>query len=522
MHQIFPQQVSFPALQLTHNVAVRQLRVIDPPCSLCQSNAPAVETPAPPTALHLAARLHRLEACIALLRGGATIGRVCSQGLSCLDAAASSGHSGQLLQILTAGESPSDRRRRCSLALYYAAKANNVDTIHELVDLGANVDTRRSGGNTNLHCTATRGADRATEALLLSGADLETKNNLGATALHRACSFSQSNTVQLLLRWGADETATTVDNVTAYELVGSSVEEELLSPEEVTSKVQLDAVIRSMLVNAPADRTWRRRGWIVLCRARWLARIAEKARRVRQPGLVLSVAGGGGGGIRRNSSGSGRTGGGSCGKTSANKKRKGKRGNRAGGRGGSAVSSSTPTPKVVLASSDGNVGNNKGKGQAVPRDKGHRGNRGRSANVFSGSGSSGGGGGKRADSGNAQIDSRPRAAKLTMLCDVASYRSSSGRAGQSEAAQAAAVLAAFSTTQRPQLRLGRDSVLSEDPPVPGVIGAALDKENEKDKIEKEEERETPGVKRKSGFVVAIERLLLLREEGVFREIVSFL
>lgn len=30
-----------------------------------------------------------------------------------------------------------------------------------------------------------------------------------------------------------------------------------------------------MLETAPADRIWRRRGWLVLCRARWLARIAE-------------------------------------------------------------------------------------------------------------------------------------------------------------------------------------------------------------------------------------------------------
>ncbi|CAM9395061.1 unnamed protein product, partial [Hapterophycus canaliculatus] len=431
------------------------------------------KTAATAPALHLAARLHRLEACIALLRGGATIGRVCSQGLSCLDAAASSGYSGQLLQILTAGESPSDRRRRCSLALYYAAKANNVDTIRELVALGANIDTKRSGGNTNLHCTATRGADRATEALLLSGADLETRNNDGATALHRACSFSQSSTVQLLLRWGADETATTTDNVTAYELVGSSIEEELLSPEAVVSKVQLDAAIRSMLVNAPADRTWRRRGWIVLCRARWLARIAEKARRVRLPVIALST-----GGFRRSSGGADRNGGAPYGKTTANKKRKGKRGDRGGGGGrgvgagvevgggvggGAGGGSAALASKAVLSSSGGNVGNNKGKGQAVPREKGY----------------------------------------LTLLCDVASFRSSS-RSGGSEAAEAAAVLAAFSTTQRPQLRLGRDSVLSEDAP----------------KEKKEQER--LGAKGKSGFVAAVERLLLVREEGVFREIVSFL
>ncbi|CAB1107512.1 unnamed protein product [Ectocarpus sp. CCAP 1310/34] len=430
------------------------------------------------TALHVAARLHRLGACIALLRGGATVGRVCSKGLSCLDTAAWNGHSGQLLQILTAGESPADRKRRCSLALYYAAKANKTDTIRDLVDLGADVNTTRSAGNTNLHCTATRGAYAATQALLQTGANLEIRNNEGATALHRACSFSQSDTVQLLLRWGADETATNYDNLTAHDLVGHSVEEELLSNEALVSKELVDTAIRSMLVNAPADRVWRRRGWLVLCRARWLARVAEKRKPLLAP--VASACSGGGSSRGAGAGTGGAAAGGaagaaaavSSGKGPANKRRRAKAGG-GGARGGGSAASKAGAP-----SSSG-----KGKGQA-PQSQG---------------------GGKRASGARTEgsvaaglsPSSRKNFSKDKLCCLF-------GRRENGVAGAGAAPTVGPGVVQPPQLRLGRESLLREGGP------AAAGKV------------EVPGAEERPGFVVAVERLLLLREEGVFRDIVSFL
>ncbi|CAN0277256.1 unnamed protein product [Ectocarpus sp. 6 AP-2014] len=428
------------------------------------------------TALHVAARLHRLGACIALLRGGATVGRVCSKGLSCLDTAAWNGHYGQLLQILTAGESPADRKRRCSLALYYAAKANKTDTIRDLVDLGADVNTTRSGGNTNLHCTATRGAYAATHALLRTGANLEIRNNEGATALHRACSFSQSDTVQLLLRWGADETATNYDNLTAHHLVGHSVEEELLSNEALVSKELVDTAIRLMLVNAPADRVWRRRGWLVLCRARWLARVAEKRRPLLAP--VASACGGGGssGGAGAGAAGGGGAGAGgavSSGKGPANKKRRAK----VGGGGGGARGGGSAASKAGAPSSSG-----KGKGQAPQSQRG-----GKRA------------GGARTE-GSAAAGLSPSCRKnfsKDKLCCLF------GRREKGAAGAGAAPTVGPGVVQPPQLRLGRGSLLSEGgPAAAGKVGA-------------------PGAEERPRFVGAVERLLLLREEGVFRDICRF-
>eukprot|EP00903_Cladosiphon_okamuranus_P012711 g11884.t1 len=454
------------------------------------------------TALHLAARLHQVAACIALLRGGATIGRVCSQGLSCLDVAAWHGHSGQLLQVLTAGESRSDRVRRCSMALYYAAKANKIDTIRDLVALGANIDTKRSGGNTNLHCTATRGANGATEALLMTGASLEIRNNEGATPLHRACSFSQSSTVQLLLRWGADETATTFENLTAYELVGSAVEEELLSPEEVLSKVQLDAVIRSMLVNAPADRVWRVRGWLVLLRCRWLKRVAcalaDKRELGPRPAAVRLSAASDSSDSRVSSSGPGKA------PANKNKKRKGK---AAGGGGGSSASGA----KMVTAFGG------KGKGQATSREKesgedgdGDRdgGSKTQTASVSRSKGYSSGNRHGSGNGGGKRVEGQRHTERVNKLIQL--WSSDGGGVARAGAGVAAAAAAAGSrVARRPELRLGRGSVLSE-----GGVKAAV------------EVTEATGgeadVEPKQEFVEAVERLLLLREEGVFREIVSFL
>ncbi|CAM9650555.1 unnamed protein product, partial [Ectocarpus sp. 12 AP-2014] len=427
------------------------------------------------TALHVAARLHRLGACIALLRGGATVGRVCSKGLSCLDTAAWNGHSGQLLQILTADESPADRKRRCSLALYYAAKANKTDTIRDLVYLGADVNTTRSGGNTNLHCTATRGAYAATKALLQTGANLEIRNNEGATALHRACSFSQSDTVQLLLRWGADETATNYDNLTAHDLVGHSVEEEL-SNEALVSKELVDTAIRSMLVNAPADRVWRRRGWLVLCRARWLARAAEKRRPLLAPVASACSGGGGSGGAGAGTAGGGGGGGGgggavSSGKGPANKKRRAKAGGGGARGGGSAVL------KAGAPSSSG-----KGKGQAPQSQRG-----GKRAS------------GARTDGSVAaglSPSTRKNFSKDKLCCLF-------GRREKGVAGAGAAPTVGLGVVQPPQLRLGRGSLLCEGgPAAAGKVGA-------------------PGAEERPRFVVSVERLLLLREEGVFRDICRF-
>lgn len=65
--------------------------------------------------------------------------------------------------------------------------------------------------------------------------------------------------VDLLLRWGADETIITRQGKTPRELVNTR---------RIHMKVPGDdECVLSLLARAPANRAWRRRGLLVLCRA---------------------------------------------------------------------------------------------------------------------------------------------------------------------------------------------------------------------------------------------------------------
>lgn len=50
-------------------------------------------------------------------------------------------------------------------------------------------------------------------------------------------------------------------------------------PEEIASKKRRYDRIRRMLETVPANRRWSRRGWLVICRVRWLARAVEWEKR---------------------------------------------------------------------------------------------------------------------------------------------------------------------------------------------------------------------------------------------------
>ncbi|CAN0422767.1 unnamed protein product [Ectocarpus sp. 8 AP-2014] len=68
--------------------------------------------------------------------------------------------------------------------------------------------------------------------------------------------------VEILLRWGADEKLTNEDEETPADVLGEW--EENSNDEEFKADNQR---IRRMLARAPADRSWRRRGWLVLSRS---------------------------------------------------------------------------------------------------------------------------------------------------------------------------------------------------------------------------------------------------------------
>lgn len=158
-------------------------------------------------------------------------------------------------------------------ALHIAARGNNVDAIKVLVEAGANVRAKNSHGDTVLHSAVddnTRMCLQAVTALLTHRAvvnSVNSMNNAKHTALHyAACNAGTPGTaemVDLLLRSGADETILDENGAKAEGIIGNLVEG--LGFQPLTDDVER---VRNLLANAPADRAWRRRGYLVLCRVR--------------------------------------------------------------------------------------------------------------------------------------------------------------------------------------------------------------------------------------------------------------
>ncbi|CAM9657926.1 unnamed protein product, partial [Hapterophycus canaliculatus] len=106
-------------------------------------------------------------------------------------------------------------------------------------------------------------------ALLRRGAKIDARESAGEHPLHVASQYLADKVVDLLLRWGADETKTNGDGNVPAEVIGTYAAEEdtPLSEEE---RGEVEERLRRLLVGAPSDRAWRRRGWVVLCRNRVL------------------------------------------------------------------------------------------------------------------------------------------------------------------------------------------------------------------------------------------------------------
>lgn len=115
--------------------------------------------------------------------------------------------------------------------------------------------------------------------LLRAGASVGARAADGSTPLHLACTLLKTSVVTLLLRYGADEASLTHANQTPESLVALYLVEEDRDEQAMQR-------IKEALARAPADRAWRRRGWLVLTRARFrrvsLKLEAERQRRQQQ------------------------------------------------------------------------------------------------------------------------------------------------------------------------------------------------------------------------------------------------
>lgn len=143
--------------------------------------------------------------------------------------------------------------------LHFMAECNKTMAIAALVDAGANIEAESSSRRTPLHAAARAGSCAATLSLLQLGVKVDAKAQSGWTALYVACKNGKADAADLLLRWGADETTVTS--------LGSSPKGLMPSVAGATEedRPRLERLSK-LLAHAPQDRSWRRRGFLVMCR----------------------------------------------------------------------------------------------------------------------------------------------------------------------------------------------------------------------------------------------------------------
>lgn len=249
------------------------------------------------TPLIVAARMGNIPAMDILLAAGADVNAQTSRGFSALTDASFAEQWPAVETLLKAGADPNARGKEeynPNSVLEMAAMKGQLAIMEAIIKLGV-VDVNEVNviGSTALSCAAGFDQADAVDLLIKSGCDMKrmrhafgtankqahckamlvllqngVKEDGGKswlTALHRVCAESPKNTeaaVDLLLRWGADETALDKNGKTPAELLNFDDEDDESLSQDGVERVRL------LLARAPADRAWRRRGWLVMIRAR--------------------------------------------------------------------------------------------------------------------------------------------------------------------------------------------------------------------------------------------------------------
>ena len=226
------------------------------------------------TPMHVAAEFDRLAVAQVLLKADADLDVRFDEDeeeddqihSSPLDVAAGLGHLGVLRAIIEHGGEAAVNAYdgRGHTAVHHAARSGEVSAIDLLVEAGAEVNAASTYGSTPLHFSATWSNIDATRALLRHGAAVDSQTIRGETPLHWVSEFAgtpgSSGTVAVLLRWGADETL--------RDFAGDRAEDMVARKEDGWDTVEAEIEdVKLLLLNAPRERAWRRRGLLALCRA---------------------------------------------------------------------------------------------------------------------------------------------------------------------------------------------------------------------------------------------------------------
>ena len=259
------------------------------------------------SALHLAARCGQEAVVGVLLDAGCEWSVLNSSNLTAMDLAASSNHPGALREFLCRGISPDAATNALGYSpLHQAAYSNSCDALRLLLESGGDVNSATEMRYTPLHVAAfsaaassssaesrpSSGDNKAEATAAATGAavsavrtlaryggpllDVDAVDANGSTPLHTACVNLRLGAVRDLLDIGADETkvpdllssrASVFEKETGGDNDDGGSTDTSSSP-STGARAESIARVVAMLARAPADRAWRRRGWLVVLRSR--------------------------------------------------------------------------------------------------------------------------------------------------------------------------------------------------------------------------------------------------------------
>ena len=280
-------------------------------CDLLNAGTSRIEWEDGMSPLHIAAESGLNGVVSALLNRGADKDALDDQGESPLIKAALSRRRAVVDALLAAGADVEIRDERGYTALIYASCRGDVDVMKAILrhQSGAATNAPDETGKTALHHAADKNEVGAIDALVEAGADLEVKDSAGRTPFGTAASTKDGGAMRALLRHGANVHALDNDGssllhlacllpdeggmVASMEvqqgvysrmveavdfLLRSGVDEKVSNNLTQTPAQQLESspTLRLeafeqtllLLARAPADRAWRRRGWLTILRSR--------------------------------------------------------------------------------------------------------------------------------------------------------------------------------------------------------------------------------------------------------------
>lgn len=218
------------------------------------------------TPLYLATYYGNFAAALALLAAGADVSLRCGRHRDpVMHMAAGEGRVEILTAVIEHGADVDAVDTNHNTALHIAAIFDRTKTVDILVEAGANIEARNRDGITPLYMASDNLSRKCSGCLLKHGANVNAQQNKLRTPLMLASAqaglHGAAELVESLLRAGADETIVDLYGTNASDVIGALVEEEDRLAEDVDR-------VRRLLTNAPADKAWRRRGYLVLNRAR--------------------------------------------------------------------------------------------------------------------------------------------------------------------------------------------------------------------------------------------------------------